>query len=239
MVDHVYCINLEKRRDRRATVSGEFERAGIENVELWPATDGRLVAPSKIKVSKPEYGCADSHIRIWRDVVENGYEVALVFEDDVKILPNFNLKLTQVLKELEMVPEWDYVNLGPVHVIEDYKETPMLIKGRSLMAHCYLISLKGAKKIATWEPEDTRVGIDVQIVQSPLKTYYTNEILARQEDAVNFLSWVKQASQGDIKFDRTFDYDYTIRSFIHNDLTTVVLIALMFVIVFYVYKNRK
>lgn len=80
---HAYCINLERSPDRRESAFQEFEREGLD-VEFFRATDGKVEAPNGIYISKSEWGCADSHIRIWRDMVENGYETALIFEDDVK-----------------------------------------------------------------------------------------------------------------------------------------------------------
>jgi glycosyl transferase family 25 len=82
---HIYCINLEKRGDRRKTSGVEFAREGLD-VEFFPATDGRINAPSGLSVRPSEYGCTMSHTRVWRDMIEKGYETALVFEDDVRLI---------------------------------------------------------------------------------------------------------------------------------------------------------
>ena len=89
MVDHIYCINLDRRPDRLAKAQAEFDLNDIGEVEIFRATDGRASAPEGILISKPEWGCSDSHIRIWRDVVQNGYECALIFEDDVILVYPF------------------------------------------------------------------------------------------------------------------------------------------------------
>ena len=96
MIDHVYCINLEQSVRRRESARLEFEREGLE-VEFFPATDGKRDAPDGLFITKSEWGCADSHIRIWRDMVEKGYDTVLVFEDDVVLNPNFVSKLEKVL----------------------------------------------------------------------------------------------------------------------------------------------
>ena len=104
-----YCINLARNPERRAAAQAEFEREGLD-VEFFRGTDGKAEAPKGLLITKSEWGCADSHIRVWRDIAEKGYEMALVFEDDISLVPNFTSKLQEVMDELP--PDWDFVNLG-------------------------------------------------------------------------------------------------------------------------------
>lgn len=236
MVDHVYCINLERRPDRKTSALKQFQKAGIDNVEFFRGTDGRIEAPDDIYISKPEYGCSDSHIRIWRDVIENGYETVLIFEDDVHILPNFKTKLERVLEELEIDPEWDYVNLGPLDWRDKIERvTPMLTKGSAWGAHCYLVSNRGARKIGQWETKDLRYCQDVQIARSPLKMYYCEEPLANQESHDSkygiMLSWMK----GDIGFDRTPDWDFLVRDSVQS-FGIFILLCVFVIIIMYLLK---
>lgn len=230
MVDHIYCINLERRPDRRAAAQAEFDRTGLEDVEIFRATDGRTEAPDGIRISKPEWGCSDSHIRIWRDVVQNGYECALVFEDDVKILPNFNEKLAMVLEDLKAVPDWDYVNLGPLSWrIAHGAVSPRLIKGSTYGAHCYLVSLRGARKISTWETNDLHFCQDCQLARSPLKMYYCPEPLANQyTNQTKYLEIIQSCMTGDICFERTPDFDFLIRSSWQSFLLILLALILLF-----------
>ena len=97
---HTYCINLEKRDDRRRSATSEFEREGFA-VEFFPATDGRIDPPRGLYVNPSEYGCSMSHTRVWRDMVENEYPSALVFEDDVRLVPDF-------VSKSERLPSWNH-----------------------------------------------------------------------------------------------------------------------------------
>jgi len=229
MVDHVYCINLERRPDRRASAEHEFYQNGIGPVEFFNGTDGKLDAPDDIYISKPEWGCSDSHIRIWRDMVSKGYETALVFEDDVVILPDFKNKLILVLEDLKNLPEWDYVNLGPLEFKNSHgRASQTLVKGAAYGGHCYLISLKCANHVSKWETSDLHYCQDVQLAKSPLKMYYTSKPLANQESFNSSIfgvitSWVK----GDIGFKRTPDWDFLIRYFFQNKLFISILILLL------------
>lgn len=231
MVDHAYCINLDRRPDRRIEVEIEFEKFGLD-VEFWRATDGKKEAPGDIDITRSEWGCADSHIRIWRDMIEHGYNVVLVFEDDVKILPKFNEKMEQVLKEAP--PQWDFINLGSLDGRDRGAQVSSLLReGATYGTHCYLISNRGARKMAFWDASDLRYGIDLQIARSPYKLYYVDEPLANQMSSIDgkngaFLSWIK----GDIGFQRTHDFDFYLRDLYQN--RDWLLIGLTCGVLFYV-----
>jgi GR25 family glycosyltransferase involved in LPS biosynthesis len=229
MIDRVYCINLEKRTDKKAKAITEFRKNGIEGVEFFRGTDGRIEAPEGILITKPEYGCSDSHVRIWRDMIENGYETALVFEDDVLILPDFNSKLEQVFDELQVDPEWDYVNLGPHDwKIKQERVTPLLTKGSSWGSHCYIISQRGARKVAMWDTKDFQFPLDVQIARSPLKMYYCDEPLANQESFSSKFGLGSGSS--DIGMQRTTDWDFIIKEFFQRyAIYCVFILALYFI----------
>ena len=99
---HTYCINLEHRTDRRNEARREFDREGVD-VEFFRATNGRKESPSGLYISEPEYGCAMSHVRVWRDVIEKGYDIALVTEDDVRLVPNFKTKLEEFKNDNNLI----------------------------------------------------------------------------------------------------------------------------------------
>jgi GR25 family glycosyltransferase involved in LPS biosynthesis len=213
-VDHIYCVNLERRPDRLVEVRTEFDRVGLHEVEVFRATDGRAEAPDNLLISEPEWGCADSHIRIWRDVVQNGYDTALVFEDDCRLPDDFKTRLEQVLEDLKSVPDWDYVNLGPGEFRRDnWIASARLTRGAAYSTHCYLVSLRGAQKMGVWDSVDLQLAVDAQIARSPLKMYYCPEPLASQCTATSgVLGLVQSAFQGDLGLERTIDIDFFVRT---------------------------
>jgi len=221
-IDHVYCINLERRPDRRENAQEQFTKIGIENVEFFNATDGKLFAPSGIHITPPEWGCADSHIRIWRDIVDKGYETVLVFEDDVKIIKGFLDKLAFVFDEMKDV-EWDYINLGPSPEpfrIQGNWESESVRKGISLLTHCYIISRHGAQKLAYIDPSDLIRSIDCELLHMPLKMYYTKKPLAVQFEGIT--SSLSSLLEGDIGFQRTIPF-----VFIFNCLSVYISIVIL------------
>ena len=208
---HAYCINLDKRTDRREDARTEFDREGLD-VEFFSATDGRIDPPTGLYVTPAEYGCSMSHTRIWRDMVRNGYETALVFEDDVCLVPNFKTKLEGILEEAKDIP-WDIIHLGPLLPILKQNVSRTLYEGQPLGTHAYLISLECARKISTFDASLMKVSVDFQLNRFPIKILCSREMLAKQVsiDDEPIVGLMRSAFEGDIGMDRTYDLNYFIR----------------------------
>lgn len=205
----VYCINLDRRPDRREKVEKEFLREGLENVEFFTATDG-CTHP---RMNRGECGCTDSHIRLWKDIVKKEHPWALVFEDDARLVENFREKLEEVLA---MLPnDWDYVNLGtiPGFHLSERRISRNLIKGSSTTAHAYLISQKGAKHLSHWNTPDVHFVVDIQIARTPLNMYYIEKAIAHQNTDNVLEGFVLSRLNGDLgMINRSFDIDFGLRS---------------------------
>ena len=80
--DKIYCINLDKRTDRWASVSQQFTKFGIE-VERVPAVDGSLSEIKSNYISDGELGIILSNIFILNHAKQNKYKSILIFEDDI------------------------------------------------------------------------------------------------------------------------------------------------------------
>jgi len=192
-----YCINLERNPERRATAQAEFEREGL-GVAFFRATDGKAEAPKGLFITKSEWGCADSHIRVWRDVVEKGHEMALIFEDDISLVPNFNLKLQAVLAELP--DDWDFVNLGTtdgLH-INFRRFSDHLMFGQALNAHAYIISHKCAKKWSDFESKYLKTQFDVFIMNYPSHNFHVEKPMAFQNGGASTIGSIS----------RTYDWTF-------------------------------
>jgi hypothetical protein len=229
---HAYCISLEQRDDRRRSAGAEFEREGLP-VEFFPATDGRVDTPPGLYVNPAEYGCSMSHTRVWRDMVEKEYPAALVFEDDVRLVPNFVSKLIEVLNDAEGIP-WDIIHLGPLLPIAKEKGVlQTLYEGQGLGTHAYLISLECAKKIAPFDAELMKVSVDFQLNRFPLRLFCVGEPLAKQEsvDDELLVGLVKSAVKGDIGLERTFDLNYLLRFFAERFKPFLVLLVSLIILV--------
>ena len=102
---HSYVINLARSLDRRAHITAELKKTGMD-YEMIAAVDGRdldvhdtaIVDPSlpfidpslpvvDIGLAAGTAGCALSHLNVYRKIIADELDKALVLEDDV-VLPS-------------------------------------------------------------------------------------------------------------------------------------------------------
>jgi glycosyl transferase family 25 len=101
---HAYVVNLARSADRRAHITAELKKTSLD-YELITAVDGRdldlhdttIIDPSlpfidpslpivDSRLAAGTAGCALSHLNIYKKIIADGLDEALVLEDDV-ILP--------------------------------------------------------------------------------------------------------------------------------------------------------
>jgi len=174
-----------------------------------------------------------SHTRVWRDMVEKGHSAALVFEDDVRLVPNFVSKLVEVLEEADGIP-WDIIHLGPLLPMAKEKGViQSLYEGQALGTHAYLMSLECAKKIAPFDASLMKVSVDFQLNRFPLRIFCVGEPLAKQEsvDDEPLIGLVKSAVRGDIGLERTFDLNYLLRFFAERFRPLLVILVSLVILI--------
>ena len=93
-----FLINLDRREDRLKSVSEEFQYMGW-TFERFSAVD-----------TNSYEGCAYSHQRIAKLILERGYEYAMVFEDDIFFMPYSKSAIAEIESELNEI-EWDFYHL--------------------------------------------------------------------------------------------------------------------------------
>ena len=177
-------INLSKDEERRDRMTKQFAQMGLEASRLpavwWtelpeseqlryfnsPHSHGRYHKP----LSNGEKGCYCSHLKACRALLDGEAPAMVVFEDDVRLLPD----LPQALAAIEALPAgaaWDMIKLygrehekianqGPLG-----KSALQLISYRRLpsFAAGYAISRSGAEKmLKTRIPFDRPVDVDLR-----------------------------------------------------------------------------
>jgi glycosyl transferase family 25 len=97
---HAYVINLARSPDRRAHIVAELQHTHL-SYEFIDAVDGRsldlddttLVDPALIaRYSFPAgtAGCALSHLSAYKKIIEDGFDRALILEDDIALPADLN-----------------------------------------------------------------------------------------------------------------------------------------------------
>jgi len=147
----------------------EFTREKV-NVEFVDACDGKLIGRDGI------YGCARSHLDVWKDIVDKGYTNALILEDDMRLAHNFKRKIKELNEPEE---DWDTIHFYSWMTVplEDYNS--QLIRGKTLGTPAYVISNSCARRLHLLEPDDMGAQIDLfMIVKLNLNTFFVKEHLA-------------------------------------------------------------
>lgn len=81
---YIQVINLTRRPDRLARISGELGRAELD-FETLVAVDGQTECHESEFFSRGEIGCWRSHIKAMRRQVEKGADYSLILEDDATL----------------------------------------------------------------------------------------------------------------------------------------------------------
>lgn len=162
-----YYINLDRHIDRNKYMKEQFNKNNID-CERFSAFDKKIIDKKKISdlknnniiannylPKKDNYGsiaCLVSHTELYKKIYrENKDGIFLIFEDDCKILPDFNKKLDYYLARLPK--DWDMIWLGYNNIkgkrYDDNFYIPLQGKhwGFNSQHHCYLLKYKFIPKL--------------------------------------------------------------------------------------------
>lgn len=107
---HTYVINLERSPNRRAHITRELARTGLDH-DIVTGVDGRELDLDDRTTVGPELlakndfpagsaGCALSHLEVYRRILADGHEHALVLEDDVTLPADLGAVVERVIPHL-------------------------------------------------------------------------------------------------------------------------------------------
>ena len=162
-----YFINLDRQEDRRIYMEKQFKDNNI-NCKKFSAFDKKLLDENKINEMKKNnildnnhnlkenklgsVACLVSHTELYKKIYKE-YDggIFLIFEDDCKILPDFNKKLDYYLARLPK--DWDMIWLGYNKIKgKKYDDNFYIPKqgyhvGCNSQHHCYLLNYDFIPKI--------------------------------------------------------------------------------------------
>jgi glycosyl transferase family 25 len=138
--------------ERWAKMEERFSKLNVD-VTRFPAAIGGtddIIDKFDSRLNNGEKGCGQSHINVWRHIVNENLPYALVLEDDACFDTNWRDKLELFSRDIND-SEWDMILLNasePCSPIDKW----VLCKEQYLTAG-YIISLKGAKTILGMFPD--------------------------------------------------------------------------------------
>ena len=116
----MFVMNLARSSDRWNAAQIQMSSEGL-TVKRFDAIDGRALSYLELRNQSTRMamylqprgviGCYLSHRKFWQMVVDENYDSAIIFEDDVKLVHNFREKLAYHLK-LFGDEKYDVVLLG-------------------------------------------------------------------------------------------------------------------------------
>lgn len=162
----VFVISLPDCTDRRDRIQGHLNGLGIP-FEFVDAVDGRSgLAPEHEReidragarrngrlMTDAEFACALSHVKVCRRIVQNNIPWALVFEDDAIPMADLLIYLRDRHYEhtdlVQIYHQRTYVRRTGARSLFGPYRAWLRTKYRSPGASAYVISLRGARLIAT------------------------------------------------------------------------------------------
>lgn len=157
-----YCINLERRTDRKTHMVQQFSSAGLD-VTILPATDGKNSAIAEEAAGIPvgsngrrigagAYACFQSHRMIWKDLVAGNDSHILIFEDDMILAEGFStlLKTDWIPHDADIVKleaRLVRVQLGRKHDLPLAERGLYRLHSSHFGTGCYIISRGSAERL--------------------------------------------------------------------------------------------
>ena len=112
----IFVIGIRKKR-----LIACLKRLGLltKYVTIVPSCHGETIdkrtwgLSSSNTLRRGQLGCFESHCRVWRHMIENDVQTALILEDDAALYPNASMchHLMQVMHDIRQT-HWDIVCLG-------------------------------------------------------------------------------------------------------------------------------
>ncbi|KAI1729339.1 glycosyltransferase family 25 (LPS biosynthesis protein) domain-containing protein [Ditylenchus destructor] len=180
--DKIFLINLKRRPERLRKMTDLAQLLGID-FTIFEAVDGQLLSEDEIKklkflpgyedpyykrpMKRGEIGCFLSHYQIWKEIVDNGLERVIVFEDDVRFTENATIVLRGTVEDMMKTQKsWDFIYLGRKKMTAPGDE--FYVPGHQFLSTVsysywtlgYAISLSGAQKLLQSKPLEKLMALD-------------------------------------------------------------------------------
>lgn len=133
-----YCLNLERRPDRRIQAWRQFRRERL-NVKRFDAHDSVNVCNPKGYRNIGARACSLGHRSIWRSALKCESDSVVVFEDDIVLCPSFRERLDKIWGELP--DDWMLLYFGCVFHTAPVQISQNILKvtGPTWDMHAYAI----------------------------------------------------------------------------------------------------
>lgn len=140
---NTFCISLDHRWSRMST---RLNGLGIDFQRWTASTPDMVVDRFAGYLNGGQKACGQSHVNIWRTIIERQLEYAMILEDDAMFVEDWREKL-ELLSVVDD-PEWDAVFLNASEPIAP--EDKWTVVRDQYLTGAYIISLRGAQCLLNW-----------------------------------------------------------------------------------------
>jgi GR25 family glycosyltransferase involved in LPS biosynthesis len=171
--DKVYLINLKRRPDRYEKFMTGYNNSDMKDIDIMrnEGVDGSSLDMEKVPLSegakaelkqiittgfrsrhyqltKGAIGCYLSHVKVWKNMLENNYKSVLIFEDDVNVPKNIMQMITVNMKYIPN--DWDIILFGFHCKVCTLNNNHRNVE-KFILLHCYAIRNECVTKILKTE----------------------------------------------------------------------------------------
>ena len=143
---NTFCISLISSTSRWEKMEDQFQKAGLDSVNRWTAsTPDNLTDNFVDYLHPPQRACAQSHINIYKHMVEHNIEYALIMEDDAMFDKEWAVKLQRFYDQINDQIQWEAIFLNcsePEPELNTWK-----VCKEQYLTGAYILHLSGAKNI--------------------------------------------------------------------------------------------
>ena len=143
--NNTFCISLETATERWNRMDTRFKYFDMEATRWKASTPSTLTDSFYDYLNERQRACAQSHINIWRHIVQNGLYYSLIVEDDAKFDKRWKEKLSEIKDLIDNDQDWHAIFLNVSEPISP-QNTWVKVQGQYLTG-AYILSYKGAKHL--------------------------------------------------------------------------------------------
>lgn len=141
---NTFCISLDSNMKRWEHMRERFQYFNLAVTRSRAATKADLREHFSGGLNDGQKGCAQSHINLWRHILEQNLDYALILEDDACFDKTWREKLEEFSNTIQD-EHWDIIMLNASEPMEQ-QHTWARVTEQYLTAG-YIISRKGAKTV--------------------------------------------------------------------------------------------
>jgi GR25 family glycosyltransferase involved in LPS biosynthesis len=142
---NTFCISLESKADRWERMTKRFQHFNMDVTRWIASTPDTLSDSFHANLNPYQKACAQSHVKIWKHMIEHNIPYAFIMEDDAMFDNAWKSKLDEFCNTEFIQSKWDLIMLN---CSESENELFTWVKCKEqYLTGAYIISFEGAQKV--------------------------------------------------------------------------------------------